>query len=230
MEKVESSTMIEYRDMWNDLGSWDALWALGEKDKHGNVAHGDIELMDTNNSYIESKKKLVTVLGCDNLIVVEDGDSILIADMSRSQDVKVLVEELRKDGRTETDINSRVYRPWGNYEGIDTGERYQVKRITVKPHAQLSLQMHHHRAEHWVVVKGTALVTCGSEQKMLGENESTYIPFREIHRLENPGNIPLELIEIQSGSYLGEDDIVRFEDIYGRSKGKDDSRVILKSA
>ena len=217
MEKTRSASIVKLSCQWSDLGSWESVWKSSAQDADGNASVGDVELMDSKNNYVRSSNKLVTLIGCDNLVVVEEGDSILVADKSRSQDVKTMVEELRKDGRSEPDIHSRVYRPWGDYEGIDRGERYQVKRIVVKPQEQLSLQMHHHRAEHWVVVKGTAIVTCGDEEKLVGENESTYIPFRAVHRLENPGKVPLELIEVQSGSYLGEDDIVRLEDRYGRS-------------
>ena len=218
MEKTRNAAMVELDCKWSDLGSWDAVWSASEQDEDGNAASGDVEMLDSSNNYVRSSSKLISLIGCDNLVIVEEGDSILVADKSRSQDVKLMVEELRKDGRSEPDTHSRVYRPWGNYEGIDRGERYQVKRIVVKPQEQLSLQMHHHRAEHWIVVKGTAIVTCGDEEKLVGENESTYIPFRAVHRLENPGKVPLELIEVQSGSYLGEDDIVRLEDRYGRNK------------
>jgi mannose-1-phosphate guanylyltransferase len=207
---------------WNDVGSWSALWEIAEKCENGNAllgkdVHSHTILKDTKNSFVFSEKRLVTTLGVDNLVVVDTPDAILIADKDKVQNVKEIVAEIRKQGRTEHHNHREVYRPWGKYDSIDNGERYQVKRITVKPGAKLSVQMHHHRAEHWIVVSGTASVTNGEETYLVAENESTYIPIGRVHALENPGVIPLEMIEVQSGSYLGEDDIVRLEDKYGRS-------------
>lgn len=217
LEKTSNVAVVPMACQWSDLGSWDSIWAEAAQDENGNVLVGDVRTADTENCYLRSGNRLLTTLGCKNLIVVDTGDALLVAEKSHAQNIKVLVDELRQSDRTEVDIHARVYRPWGDYEGIDRGDRYQVKRIVVRPGEQLSLQKHHHRAEHWIVVKGTAIVTCGSEERLLTENQSTYIPLGEIHRLENPGAIPLELIEVQSGSYLGEDDIVRFEDKYGRT-------------
>ncbi len=218
MEKTRNAAMVELDCEWKDLGSWESIWQTSEKDLHGNANNGDVHFKDSSENYVHSQNKLVTLLGCHNLIVIDSGDALLVADRKKSQDVKDLVNELRLEKREEVVCHPRVYRPWGDYEGIDQGQRYQVKRIVVKPGEKLSLQMHHHRAEHWTVVRGTALVTCGEEKILLTENQSTYIPLGEIHRLENPGSITLELIEVQSGSYLGEDDIVRLEDKYGRRK------------
>lgn len=216
MEKTTKAAVIPIDCAWSDLGSWDSIWSESTHDQDGNVTVGDVVTSDTENCYIRSNGRLLATLGCHDLIVVDTGDTVLVANKSHAQHIKSLVDQLRKAERTEIDIHARVYRPWGDYEGIDRGDRYQVKRIVVRPGGQLSLQKHHHRAEHWIVVKGTAIVTCGEEERMLTENQSTYIPLGEVHRLENPGSIPLELIEVQSGSYLGEDDIVRFEDKYGR--------------
>jgi len=216
MEKSTNVAVVPMDCNWSDLGSWDSIWDACEHNDQGNAIHGDVTAIDTKNCYLRSETRFLATLGCRDLIVVDTGDSVLVADKNRAQDIKLLVDELRREQRTEVDIHARVYRPWGDYEGIDQGERYQVKRIVVRPGAKLSLQKHHHRAEHWIVVRGTAIVTRGDEQTMLTENQSTYIPLGEIHRLENPGAIPLELIEVQSGSYLGEDDIVRFDDVYGR--------------
>jgi mannose-1-phosphate guanylyltransferase/mannose-6-phosphate isomerase len=202
---------------WSDIGSWKSLWEVGDKDSEGNVIHGEVKLHNTQNSVFLSDSRLLTGIGVQDLVVVETKDAVLVANMEDSQDVKKIVETLRAEGRDEAQIHKRVFRPWGTYEGIDNGERFQVKRIVVNPNASLSLQMHHHRAEHWIVVKGTAEVTRGDETFLLSENESTYIPLGVTHRLANPGNIPLEIIEVQSGSYLGEDDIVRFDDVYGRN-------------
>lgn len=202
---------------WSDLGAWPAIWEVCERDECGNMTRGDVLTHDTRNTLIHAEHRLVASVGLDDLLVVETADAVLVANKSHAQDVKKIVEQLKLDGRSESLVHRRVYRPWGSYEGIDAGERFQVKRITVKPGAALSLQMHHHRAEHWIVVKGTARVTCGDETFLLSENQSTYIPIGEKHRLENPGTVALEIIEVQSGSYLGEDDIVRFEDQYGRS-------------
>ena len=202
---------------WNDLGAWDAVWQVASKDDAGNTAFGDVMLEDSRNTFVHASSRLVTALGLDDVVVVETADAILVADRSRCQDVKKLVNRLDKGGRDEHTVHRKVHRPWGWYDSIDMGPRFQVKRIMVKPGATLSLQMHHHRAEHWIVVQGTAEVTCGSKKVILTENQSTYIPLGETHRLANPGKLPLEIIEVQSGSYLGEDDIVRFEDTYGRT-------------
>lgn len=216
LEKTDNVAVMPMECEWSDMGSWDSIWNESERDADGNVLHGDVRVIDSHNCYVRSMTRLVTTLGCDDMIVVDTPDAVLIASKHKAQEIKPLVESLRAERRHELDTHARVYRPWGDYEGIDVGDRYQVKRIVVRPGAKLSLQKHHHRAEHWVVVKGTAIVTCGDTETMLTENQSTYIPLGEIHRLENPGSIPLELIEVQSGSYLGEDDIVRFDDIYGR--------------
>jgi mannose-1-phosphate guanylyltransferase len=204
------------------VGSWSALWEIAEKCENGNALLGkDVEqhtiLKDTRNSFIFSEKRLVTTLGVDNLVVVDTPDAILVADKDKVQNVKDIVAEIKRQGRNEHHNHREVYRPWGKYDSIDNGERYQVKRITVKPGAKLSVQMHHHRAEHWIVVSGTASVTNGDETYLVTENESTYIPIGQVHALENPGVIPLEMIEVQSGTYLGEDDIVRLQDKYGRA-------------
>jgi mannose-1-phosphate guanylyltransferase/mannose-6-phosphate isomerase len=208
--------MISLDAGWNDLGSWDAVWQLEEPDVDGNVTSGDIILVDTKNSYVHSSSRLVSTVGVDNLVIIESADAILIADKSQSQNVKKIVSELIKKNRQEVTLHRKVYRPWGWYDSIDEGDCFKVKRIYVKPGASLSLQRHKNRAEHWVVVKGTAEVFCGNKTMLLKENQSTYIPLGEMHRLSNPGSIPLEIIEVQSGSYLGEDDIERFEDSYGR--------------
>ena len=216
MERTSASVMVQADIGWSDVGSWAALWETGTKDASKNVAHGDVDLRDAKGCYVRAESRLVSVLGATDLVVVETDDAVLVADKSRSQEVKEVVETLERQARTEHVSHSRVYRPWGYYESIDAGERFQVKRIMVKPGEALSLQMHHHRAEHWVVVSGTARVTRDDEVKLLSENESTYIPIGTKHRLENPGKTPLFLIEVQSGGYLGEDDIVRFEDRYKR--------------
>jgi mannose-1-phosphate guanylyltransferase / mannose-6-phosphate isomerase len=201
---------------WSDVGAWDALWAIGEKDTHGNVVHGDVHLADTTDALVVAQHRMVACVGLDDVVVVETPDAVLVARKDRAQAVGKLVSALRAEGRAETLAHRKVHRPWGTYDSIEHGERFQVKRIVVEPGAALSLQMHYHRAEHWIVVRGTARVTRGEETFLLTENESTYIPPGTRHRLENPGRLPLELIEVQSGSYLGEDDIVRFEDVYGR--------------
>ena len=203
---------------WNDVGSWSALWDIAKKDKHGNAVNGDCILKDTSNSLIHTEKRLVTTLGVDNLVIVDTQDALLVANMDHVQDIKKIVQHIKDSGRNEYNQHREVYRPWGKYDSIDNGNRYQVKRIAVNPGAKLSVQMHHHRAEHWIVVAGTAKVTNGEETYLVTENESTYIPIGQVHALENPGVVPLEMIEVQSGSYLGEDDIVRFEDKYGRCK------------
>lgn len=201
---------------WSDLGAWDSVWQISEKDRQGNISIGDTILENTQDSFIQSTSRLVSVVGLDNLIVVETPDAVLVAHRNCSQDVKKIVSRLDAADRTEQKLHRQVHRPWGWYDGIDSGSRFQVKRIMVKPGATLSLQKHHHRAEHWIVVCGTAEVTCGDKKMILSENQSTYIPLGEVHRLANPGKVPLEIIEVQSGSYLGEDDIVRLEDSYGR--------------
>jgi len=201
---------------WSDVGAWSSLWEDGDKDSRGNVSTGDTILHNTQDSYIHSSSRLVTTVGIDNIVVVETPDAILVADKDQVQDVKAIVNTLRLEPREEVNSHTKVYRPWGSYESLVVAERFQVKRIIVNPGQTLSLQMHHHRAEHWIVVRGTALVTCGETESLLLEDQSTYIPLGTKHRLANKGVIPLELIEVQSGSYLGEDDIVRFEDVYGR--------------
>jgi mannose-1-phosphate guanylyltransferase/mannose-6-phosphate isomerase len=201
---------------WSDVGAWEALWKALPKDADGNVAQGDVLLQDSSNTLAMSDGRLIACVGVDNLVVVETADAILVAHKDKTQDVKKIVDRLKAAGRAEGQAHRKVFRPWGSYDSIDNGPRFQVKRIVVKPGAALSLQMHHHRAEHWIVVSGTAKVTKGEETFLLSENESTYIPLGTTHRLENPGRVELEMIEVQSGSYLGEDDIVRFEDVYGR--------------
>jgi len=201
---------------WSDVGAWDALWQVLPKDANGNVIQGDVLLHDCHNILALSEHRLVACVGVDDLVVVETADAILVAHKNQTQDVKKIVDALKKQGRTEGSIHRKVFRPWGSYDGVDAGERFQVKRIVVKPGGILSLQMHHHRAEHWIVVSGTAKITRGDEVFLLSENQSTFIPLGTTHRLENPGRVALEMIEVQSGSYLGEDDIVRFEDLYGR--------------
>lgn len=211
-----NAVVVELDAGWSDVGSWASLWDVSGKDEAGNVTRGDVCTLDTNDSLVFAEHRLVATLGCENLVIVETADAVLVADKRRSQDVKAVVDWLSTQNRGERLTHRRVYRPWGYYESIDAGDGFQVKHITVNPGAALSLQMHHHRAEHWVVVKGTARVTCGEEVRLLAENESTFIPLGQKHRLENPGSIPVHLIEVQSGSYLGEDDIVRFDDIYRR--------------
>lgn len=201
---------------WSDVGSWASLWQVSPKDPDGNLLRGDVCVIDARDNLVFAEHRLVAALGCENLVVVETADAVLVADKSRSQDVKAVVDWLAQQNREERLMHRRVFRPWGSYEGIDAGTRFQVKHIIVKPGAALSLQMHHHRAEHWIVVAGTAKVTRGEDTFLLTENQSTYIPVGVTHRLENPGTIPLDLIEVQSGSYLGEDDIVRFDDRYSR--------------
>ncbi len=216
MEQTADAVVIPLDAGWNDIGSWSALWEVGEQSSAGNVIRGDVLLEDVRNCYLHASSRLIAGVGIENLVVVETADAVLVAHKDRVQDVKQIVSQLKQQHRSEALLHKRVNRPWGAYECVDAGERFQVKRITVNPGASLSLQMHYHRAEHWIVVQGTALVTRGDEVITLSENQSTYIPLGVTHRLENPGKIPLELIEVQSGSYLGEDDIVRFEDEYGR--------------
>ncbi|MDH3871335.1 MAG: mannose-1-phosphate guanylyltransferase/mannose-6-phosphate isomerase [Gammaproteobacteria bacterium] len=216
MEKTGRAVVVPFSAGWSDVGAWSALWQVCPQDEQGNVVQGDVITHDTHNAFLVAEHRCLATVGLDDVIVVETADAVLVASKERAQDVKEIVNQLKRDDREESRVHRRVYRPWGSYEGIDNGARFQVKRLSVNPGASLSLQMHHHRAEHWVVVKGTARVTCGDNVFNLHENESTYIPMGERHRLENPGTIPLEVIEIQSGSYLGEDDIVRFEDVYDR--------------
>ena len=208
--------MVELNAGWNDLGAWDAVWQVGNKNAQGNVTSGDVLLGDTTNSLVYAGTRLVSTVGLDNVIVIETADAVLVAHRSQSQHVKNVVSQLGAQEREETNLHRKVARPWGWYDSIDQGERFKVKRIQVKPGASLSLQMHQHRAEHWVVVKGVAEITNGDQVITLTENQSTYIPQGQIHRLANPGKTPLEIIEVQSGSYLGEDDIVRIKDLYGR--------------
>jgi mannose-1-phosphate guanylyltransferase/mannose-6-phosphate isomerase len=216
MEKTQHAVMVPFSAGWSDVGAWSALWSICPQDEAGNVVQGDVLVSDTRNALLVAEHRCLAIVGLEDVVVVETADAVLVASKERAQDVKHIVNQLKDRNREECRVHRRVYRPWGSYEGTDIGERFQVKRLTVKPGASLSLQMHNHRAEHWVVVKGTARVTCGDQVFNLHENESTYIPVGERHRLENPGNIPLEVIEVQSGSYLGEDDIVRFDDVYDR--------------
>jgi mannose-1-phosphate guanylyltransferase / mannose-6-phosphate isomerase len=217
MEKTSVASMVAASFDWNDIGSWSSLWDTGTKDKAGNTSRGDVFLDGAKNCYVRSESRLVAAVGVDDLVIVETDDAVLVAHKDAAQNVKNTVEMLKTSKRGEHLSHKRVYRPWGYYESIDDGMRFQVKRIMVNPGHKLSLQMHHHRAEHWIVVSGTARVTRGEEQVLLSENESTYIPLGVTHRLENPGKLPLHLIEVQSGSYLGEDDIVRFDDDYKRA-------------
>lgn len=202
---------------WNDLGAWDSVWQVAAKDERGNAVSGDTLLNDCDNLLVHASERLVSIVGMRDAVVIETADAVLVANRERSQEVKRVVDQLQAQRRPEQALHRKVYRPWGWYDCIDSGPRFQVKRIMVKPGASLSLQKHHHRAEHWIVVSGTAEVTAGENVKLLTENQSTYIPLGEVHRLANPGKVPLEIIEVQSGSYLGEDDIVRFEDTYGRT-------------
>lgn len=220
VNKSSTAVVVTLDAGWTDLGSWSSLWQVGNKDSNGNVISGDVFAENTKNSYIYSNKKLVAALGLEDIIIVETSDAVLVAHKDYAQDVKNIVSWLKQQNRNEQINHQKVFRPWGYYESIDAGQRFQVKRITVNKGATLSLQLHHHRAEHWVVVKGTATVTRGDEEFLVTENQSTYIPLGVKHRLENKGSIPLEMIEVQSGSYLGEDDIVRFDDRYGRVKIK----------
>ena len=218
MEKTAAGGVVSLDCGWSDVGAWSALWDVAERDGDGNVCKGDVMLDNCSDSYFRSDSRLLAATGVANLVVVETADAVLVADRSRVQDVKRIVNRLKDQRRPEVSQHRRVYRPWGSYESLVMSERFQVKRIVVNPGETLSLQMHHHRAEHWIVVHGTAEVTCEDKVFMLGEDESTYIPLGHKHRLANPGRIPLELIEVQSGAYLGEDDIVRYEDVYGREK------------
>ena len=217
MEKTSDAVVVPMDAGWNDIGSWSSLWNVSAKDDSGNAIAGDVMLIDTKNSFIRTDEKLVASVGLEDVVIVSTKDATLVAHKDRVQDAKVIASQLKAEERSEWNLHREIYRPWGKYDSVDHGERYQVKRITVNPGAKLSVQMHHHRAEHWVVVSGSALVTNGSETFTLSENQSTYIPVGVVHALENPANVPLEIIEVQSGSYLGEDDIVRLEDIYGRA-------------
>ncbi len=217
MEHTPQGAVVSLDCDWSDIGAWSALWEAGDQDSAGNVTQGDVVLNKTQNSYVRSQSRLVTTTGVRDIVVVETADAVMVADRHSVQDVKDIVNALKASDRSEADVHHRVFRPWGSYESLIVGEGFQVKRIVVNPGQQLSLQMHHHRAEHWVVVRGTAEVVNGDETLLLKEDQSTYIPIGAKHRLTNPGKFPLELIEVQSGSYLGEDDIVRFEDVYGRS-------------
>jgi mannose-1-phosphate guanylyltransferase/mannose-6-phosphate isomerase len=218
MEKTDLGGVVALDCGWSDVGAWSALWEVAVRDERGNAIQGDVITDTCTDSYFRSDSRLIAAIGVNNLVVVETPDAVLVADRDSVQDVKKIVNRLKAEDRPEAHLHQRVYRPWGSYESLVVADRFQVKRIVVNPGQTLSLQMHHHRAEHWIVVAGTAEVTCEDKVFMLGEDESTYIPLGHKHRLANPGRIPLELIEVQSGTYLGEDDIVRFEDVYGRSK------------
>ncbi len=217
MEHTQKGVVLPLDAGWNDVGSWSALWDVTDKNATGNAVFGDVLTYDTENCYLYAGGKLVTALGVRDLVIVDTDDALLVASKDKVQEVKAIVDDLKQQNRPEAVVHRKVYRPWGFYDAIDYGDRHQAKRIVVKPGARLSLQKHHHRAEHWVIVKGTALVTKGDSQELLTENQSTYIPLGTVHCLENPGVIPLEMIEVQSGSYLGEDDIVRYKDNYGRT-------------
>lgn len=218
MEHTARAATVPCSIGWTDVGAWSELWALGDKDEAGNMVLGDVISADTHGCYLRSEGPLVTALGVEDLVVVATSDAVLVIPRDRAQEVKQLVERLRRDKRGEVSDHDTVHRPWGYYQSIHAGDRFQVKRLSIKPGGRLSLQKHYHRAEHWVVVNGTALVTCGEETRLVSENQSIYIPIGTVHRLENPGRLPLNLIEVQSGPYLGEDDIVRLDDVYGRLK------------
>lgn len=217
MEKTKDAVVVPLDAGWSDIGSWSSLWDISEKDVDGNVTHGDVMLYRSNNSYVRTDDKLIAAIGIDDLVIVSTKDVLMISHKDSVENIKVIVKQLKNSSREEWKLHNEVHRPWGKYDLIDNGENYLAKRITVKPGAKLSVQMHNHRAEHWIVVSGKAKVTNGKKTFLLSENESTYIPVGVVHALENPGNEELELIEVQSGSYLGEDDIIRFEDLYGRS-------------
>lgn len=217
MEKTDNAMVVPFTAGWSDIGSWDAVHQLSDQDENGNASKGDAMIVDSENCYVNAGSRLIAALGLQNISIIETRDSVLVTNNERAQDAKKIALMLKDAGRDEADTHTEVFRPWGSYQTINLGKRFQVKRITVKPGAKLSLQKHHHRAEHWIVVEGTAIVTCDDNEIMLTENQSTYLPLGAMHRLENPGKIPLELIEVQSGSYLGEDDIVRFDDVYGRT-------------
>jgi mannose-1-phosphate guanylyltransferase/mannose-6-phosphate isomerase len=220
MEKTDDAVVIPLDAGWSDIGAWSSLWEFSTRNADGNVVQGDVMVEQTSNALLIAQHRFLAAVGLQDIIVVETADAVLVAHKDKAQDVKAIVQQLKATKRSEHISHKKVYRPWGAYEGVDAGERFQVKRITVNPGAALSLQMHHHRAEHWIVVKGTARVTRGEEEFLLTENQSTYIPLGIKHRLENPGATPLEMIEVQSGGYLGEDDIVRFEDRYNRESEK----------
>jgi mannose-1-phosphate guanylyltransferase len=220
MEKTDAAVVVPLDANWSDVGSWSSLWDISEKNSQGNVHKGDVLSCDSTDNYVFAETALVATVGLQNIVVVQTKDAVLVATKDRVQDVKSIVQQLKELGRSEHKIHHEVYRPWGKYDSIDQGQRYQVKHITVNPGQKLSVQMHHHRAEHWIVVSGTALVSIDGVDTMLSENQSVYIPLGAVHALENPGKIPLELIEVQSGTYLGEDDIVRFSDRYGRVEAK----------
>jgi mannose-1-phosphate guanylyltransferase/mannose-6-phosphate isomerase len=217
MEKTSDAMVVPLEAGWSDVGAWDALWNIEAKDAQGNVIHGDVHAADTRNALLIAQHRMLACIGLDDVVVVETSDAVMVARKDKAQAIGAMVAAMKAAGRPECLAHRKVHRPWGTYDGIESGERYQVKRIIVEPGASLSLQMHYHRAEHWIVVRGTARVTRGDETFLLTENESTYIPPGTRHRLENPGKLPLELIEVQSGAYLGEDDIVRFDDVYGRT-------------
>ena len=216
MEKTRDAVVLPLDAGWSDVGSWASLFDALPADEEGNVLRGDVLVHDTHDCYVHSTSRLVAAVGMDDHVIVETKDAILVAPKERVQDVKDLVAKLKKSGRGESSLHREVFRPWGSYDSLDAGERFQVKRLSIKPNGVLSLQMHHHRAEHWIVVQGTARVTCNDKTFLLSENESTYIPIGATHRIENPGKVALHIVEVQSGSYLGEDDIVRFQDNYGR--------------
>jgi mannose-1-phosphate guanylyltransferase/mannose-6-phosphate isomerase len=218
MEQTKDAVVVAMDAGWSDVGSFAALWEVSEQDENGNVFKGDIKAVYTKNTLVFGEDKLVATVGVEDLVIINTKDAVLVAHKDRSQCVKEIVQQLKDEQRTEAKLHREVYRPWGKYDSVDSGERFQVKRITVKPGAKLSVQMHHHRAEHWIVVSGTAKVLIDDTEQFVTENESVYIPMTAVHTLENPGKVDLELIEVQSGSYFGEDDIVRFEDRYGRVK------------
>jgi mannose-1-phosphate guanylyltransferase/mannose-6-phosphate isomerase len=217
MEKTSKAVVVPLDAGWNDVGAWSSVWQVLPQDAQGNATRGDVLLEGVSNSYVHADNRLVTLVGVDNLVVVETADAVLVTHKDSAQDVKKVVDRLKAQKRPEVDLHREVFRPWGSYDSVDSGQRFQVKRIVVKPGAKLSVQMHHHRAEHWVVVSGTAKVMIGDKTQLITENQSVYIPVGAVHSLENPGKLPLHLIEVQSGSYLGEDDIVRFSDQYGRA-------------
>jgi len=228
MEKTRRACVVPLAAGWNDVGSWSSIWEVHDKDDDGNVTMGDVMVHDSHNCLVHGNGKLVSVIGLEDIVVVETKDAMMIAHKDRVQDVKKVVNQLDAAGRSETQNHCQVYRPWGSYDSVDMGGRFQVKHISVKPGARLSLQMHHHRAEHWIVVSGTAQVTCDDKTFLLTENQSTYIPIASVHRLANPGKIPLEIIEVQSGSYLGEDDIERLEDVYGRTTENVEVQAVVR--
>ncbi|QRY79274.1 mannose-1-phosphate guanylyltransferase/mannose-6-phosphate isomerase [Pseudomonas sp. PDNC002] len=228
MEKTRRACVVPLSAGWNDVGSWSSIWEVHDKDADGNVTMGDVMVHDSHNCLVHGNGKLVSVIGLEDIVVVETKDAMMIAHKDRVQDVKKVVNQLDAAGRSETQNHCQVYRPWGSYDSVDMGGRFQVKHISVKPGARLSLQMHHHRAEHWIVVSGTAQVTCDDKTFLLTENQSTYIPIASVHRLANPGKIPLEIIEVQSGSYLGEDDIERLEDVYGRTTENVEVQAVVR--